>query len=83
MKIIPCNGNIVVKRVSEEKKKGSLILLNQDTNQPIYDVVNSSEKEIPLGANVILMKYKGQEVEFQDQKYIIVHKDDVLALVDK
>ena len=83
MKLIPCNGNIVVKRIVEEKKKGSLIFLNEDNNQLMYDVVSSSEKEVPLGANVILMNYKGQEVEIQEQKYLIVHKNDVLAIIDK
>jgi len=84
MKITPINKHYVVKLIEQEKKKGSLILIKEDVKQPIYEIIEQhDDAEHDLGDKVILMKYKGQEVKLDDQKYVIVHEDDILAIFEE
>lgn len=83
MKIIPINNHYLVKLIEIEQKPGVLIIPNDPNKQPIYEIVEESRLgTIAIGTKVILMKYKGQEVELEGVKYVLVKDEDILAVIE-
>jgi len=93
--IKPLGNRILVKRCAcEEKLKGGLVLPDsvkkkQETAEVIAVGPGLSAKDgtihaIPLKAGEIILldKYSGQEVTLNDQEYVIVKFDDVIAVVN-
>ncbi len=83
MKFTPINNRYLVKVIEIEKKPGSIIIINEVSKQPIYEIVEGYEgAEFPTGIRCIIMKYKGQEIELENNKYIIVHEEDIIAIIE-
>lgn len=95
-KLQPLGNRILVRRLAaEEKLKGGIIL--PDTakkKQEQAEVVaigtgkidkNGNTIAIPVKAgDIILMeKYSGQEVTLNDEEFVIVRADDIIAIVEK
>lgn len=95
-KLQPLGNRILVRRLAaEEKLKGGIIL--PDTakkKQEQAEVVaigtgktdkNGNAIAIPVKAgDIILMeKYSGQEVTLNDEEFVIVRADDIIAIVEK
>ena len=40
------------------------------------------DMDVEVGEKVIYSRYAGTEVEFDDEKYIIVRQDDILAVIE-
>jgi chaperonin GroES len=96
VQIRPLGSRVLVRRLqAEEKLKGGLII--PDTakkKQEKAEVValGTSKKDkagklIPMPVNVgdiILMdKYSGQEVQINDEEFVIVRADDIIAIVQE
>ena len=93
MKIIPLADRVVIKAVEvEETTKGGLILTGSAKEKPQVaeviavgpgGVVDGKEvkMEVKVGDQVIYSKYSGTEVKLDDEEYIIVKQDDILAVV--
>lgn len=91
----PLGNRVVAKRTEEEKTKGSIILPDSAKQKQETAVVvavgtgtkTSDGKQIPVPVSVgdvILMdKYSSQEVTIDDEEYIIVKADDIIAIVEK
>ncbi len=92
----PLGNRVLVKRLEkEETLKGGILL--PDTakkKQEQAEVIaigtgktDSHGKEIPMpvkkGDIILMEKYSGQEVTFNDQEYVIVRADDIIAIVEK
>jgi chaperonin GroES len=95
MKIRPLHDRIVVKRQEErEVKKGGIIIPDTAKEKPqegkVIAVgngrVNEDGKKIPLdvkaGDKILFGKYSGSEVKLDDEEYLIMKEDDVLAIID-
>lgn len=93
--IKPVADRILIKMTeSEETTKSGIILSSGAKEKPqIAEVIevgpgiNHIEgKEIKMyikkGDKVIVSKYAGTEVKYNDEDYIIVKQDDVLAIVE-
>ncbi len=95
MKIRPLHDRIVVKREEErEVKKGGIIIPDTAKEKPqegkVIAVgngkVNDEGKKIPLdvkaGDKILFGKYSGSEVKLDDEEYVIMKEDDVLAIIN-
>lgn len=92
----PLGGRVLVRRIeAQEKLKGGIIL--PDTakkKEERAEVVavgagkkDKSGKVLPMPVkvgDVILMdKYSGQDVQVNDEEFVIVRQDDIIAIVEK
>jgi chaperonin GroES len=95
MKIRPLHDRIVVKREEErEIKKGGIIIPDTAKEKPqegkVIAVgtgrVTEDGKKIPLtvkaGDKILFGKYSGSEVKLDDDEYLIMKEEDVLAIID-
>ncbi len=95
MKICPLHDRIVVKRQEEkEVKKGGIIIPDTAKEKPqegkVIAVgngrVNEDGKKISLdvkaGDKILFGKYSGSEVKIDDEEYLIMKEDDVLAIIE-
>ena len=95
MKIRPLHDRIVVKREEEkEAKKGSIIVPDTAKEKPqegkVIAVgrgkVTEDGKKVPLDVKpkdrILFGKYSGSEVKIDDEEYLIMKEDDVLAIIE-
>ena len=95
MKIRPLHDRILVKREEEkESKKGGIIIPDTAKEKPqegkVIAVgngrVNEDGKKVPLDVKardrILFGKYAGSEVKLDDEEYLILKEEDVLAIVE-
>ena len=95
MKIRPLHDRIIVKRMEEQEvKKGGIIIPDSAKEKPqegkVIAVGNGkvadNGKKIPLdvkaGDKILFGKYSGSEVKVEDEEYLILREEDVLAIIE-
>ena len=94
MKLVPLGDRVVLKQlVAEETTKSGIVLPGQSKEKPQQaevvavgpgGVVDGKEikMEVKVGDNVIYSKYAGTEVKLDEEEYIIVKQNDILAIVE-
>ena len=90
MKLKPIEDHVVVKLggATEEKKVGGIIIPDTAKEKPqmakIIAVGTDEEllKAVKVGDTVLYGKYAGTEVELDGEKYLILSKSDILAVVE-
>jgi len=93
-KIKPIGANILVKPVDEEKKTNSGIVLPDtvDKEKPqtgkvvalgTGKIVNGKKVEfnVKVGDKVLFKKYSPDEIEIDNEDYLIMTEDDILAVM--
>ena len=91
----PLGDRILVKRVKEEERtKGGIIIPDTAKEKPqegkVIAVgngkVNDEGKKVPLdvkaGDKILFGKYSGSEVKLDDEEYLILREEDVLAIIE-
>ncbi len=90
----PLQDRVVIKMMeSEETTKSGIILSANSKEKPqIAQVVavgpglKQDGKNIPLevktGDKVVVSKYSGTEVKYEEEEFIIVKENDILAIVE-
>ncbi len=86
MNIKPIGERVVVKPSETEEKTVSGIYLPDSAKEKqnsgeIIAVGKIEDEEIKVGDKVIYSKYAGTEIEFDGEKYVILEKNDVLAVI--
>ena len=85
MKLEPLADRVVLKQlVAEETTKSGIVLPGQSKEKPQQaEVVAVGEvtMNVSVGDKVIYSKYAGTEVELDDEEYIIVKQNDILAVI--
>ena len=93
MKLVPLGDRVVLKQLeAEETTKSGIVLPGQAQEKPQQaeviavgpgGVVDGKEvkMEVKTGDKVIYSKYAGTEVELDDEEYIIVKQNDILAVI--
>ena len=92
MKLVPLFDRVVLKQlVAEETTKSGIVLPGQAKEKPQQAEVvavgpGGDGKEITMqvkaGDKVIYSKYSGTEVEVDDEKYVVVKQNDILAVIE-
>lgn len=95
MKLVPLSDRVVLKQLeAEEKTKSGIILASGSQEKPQEAEVIAvgpggmiDGKEVTMqvkkGQKVIYSKYAGTEVKLEDETYIVVKQNDILAIVEK
>ena len=93
MKLVPLGDRVVLKQlVAEETTKSGIVLPGQSKEKPQQaeviavgpgGVVEGKEvkMEVKVGDQVIYSKYAGTDVKLDEDEYIIVKKNDILAVI--
>jgi len=95
VKVRPLGDRILVKRLEEEEvMKGGIIIPDTAKEKPQRGAVvavglgrlDDDGKRIPLdvkeGDNILFGKYAGNEVTIDEEEYLIMREDDVLAIIE-
>ena len=93
MKLVPLADRVVLKKlVAEENTKSGILLPGQNKEKPQQaevvavgpgGVVDGKEvkMEVKVGDQVIYSKYAGTDVKVEEEEYIIVKQNDILAVI--
>lgn len=90
MKVKPINRKILVKRIEEEIKKGGIIIPDTAKEKPqkgkVIEVAKVGKDDEPMqvkkGDKVLFGKYAGTEIEIDNEEYLIMAEDDILAIYE-
>ena len=94
MKLVPLGDRVVLKQlIAEETTKSGIVIPGQSKEKPQQaeviavgpgGTVDGKEvvMNVSVGQTVIYSKYTGTTVEIDDEEYIIVKQDDILAIVE-
>ena len=94
MKLVPLGDRVVLKQlVAEETTKSGIVLPGQSKEKPqqAEDIavgpggtVDGKEvkMEVKVGDQVIYSKYAGTEVKLDEEEYIVVKQNDILAIIE-
>lgn len=94
MKLVPLGDRVVLKQlIAEETTKSGIVIPGQSKEKPQQaeviavgpgTVVDGKEVQMNVkkGQTVIYSKYAGTTVEVEEEEYIIVKQDDILAIVE-
>ncbi|MFC1781212.1 co-chaperone GroES [Planctomycetota bacterium] len=96
MKLKPLDDRIVIKQSeAEDKTSGGIILPDTAKEKPqigkvvsvgpgkILDDGKRAKMSVKLKDEVIYAKYMGNDIEIDNQKYVILRESDVLGIVEK
>lgn len=95
MKVRPLYDRILVKRVEpKEQVRGGIIIPDTAKEKPMeakveavgegkYDDNGKRIKpEVKTGDRILIGKYAGTEIKIDEQEYLILREDEVLAIID-
>ncbi|NCN27296.1 co-chaperone GroES [bacterium] len=95
MAIRPLHDRIIVKRIEEEQKtKSGIIIPDTAKEKPLEGSViavgngrkNDEGKVSPLdvkaGDKILFGKYAGTEIKIEGEEHLILREEDVLAVID-
>ena len=96
MQIRPLQDRVIVKRVNEEAKtKTSIIIPDSAKEKPVEGVVvavgpgklsDKGEKkplDVKKGDRILFGKYSGTEITIENEEHLIMREDDILGVVQK
>ena len=84
MKLVPLGDRVVLKELkAEETTKSGIVLPGQAQEKPQQaEVIAVGPGKVEDGKEVKMdSKYAGTNVKLEDEEYIIVKQDDILAVV--
>ena len=93
MKLVPLGDRVVLKKIiAEETTKSGIVLPGSEKEKPqMAEVVavgpggvvdgKTVTMEVQPGDQVVYAKYAGTEIEVEDEKYMIIKQDDMLAIL--
>ena len=94
MKLVPLGDRVVLKQLEAEMTtKSGIVLPGQEKEKPQQaeviavgpgGIIGGKEikMEVKVGDKVIYSKYAGTEVKLEDEKFIIVKQNDILAVIE-
>ena len=96
MKIRPLHDRILVKRVEEQEvRRGGIIIPDSAKEKPqegkvvavgngkVTDDGKKIALDVKTGDRILFGKYSGNEVKIEDEEYVIMREEDVLAILGK
>lgn len=84
--IKPLGERVLVKPLEEEQKTIAGIILpekskEKSTKGEVLAVGKLQEVELNVGDKILYSKYAGTEIEIENEKYLILEKNDILAII--
>ena len=95
MKIRPLHDRMLVKRVEEQDaRRGGIIIPDTAKEKPqegkvvavgngkVTDEGKKISLDVKAGDRILFGKYSGNEVKIEDEEYLIMREEDVLAILE-
>ena len=95
VKIRPLHDRVLVKRLEEEEQvKGGIIIPDTAKEKPqeaevvavgpgkLQDDGNRQPMDVSSGDRILIGKYSGSEIKIDDEDYVILREDEILAVVN-
>ncbi|HLF56437.1 MAG TPA: co-chaperone GroES [Thermoanaerobaculia bacterium] len=96
MNIRPLHDRVVVKRLEQtEQVRGGIIIPDTAKEKPqeaevvavgpgkLNDEGKRSPMDVKKGDRILIGKYSGSEIKLDDEEYVIVREDEILAVLTK
>ena len=96
MKAKPLHDRVVLKRIEETQTvKGGIIIPDTAKEKPMEGEVISvgpgkimadgkrSQMDVKPGDRVLIGKYAGSEIKIDDEEYVIMREEEILAVLGK
>ena len=97
MKARPLSDRVLLRRIEEkgEVKKGEIIIPDTAKEKPMEGEVISvgpgkimedgkrSPMDLKAGDRVLFGKYAGTEIKIDDEEYVIMREEEILAVITK
>ena len=95
MKLVPLGDRVVLQQLdAEETTKSGIVLPGQAQEKPQQaeviavgpgGMVDGKEvkMEVKVGDKVIYSKYSGTDVKLEDDEYVVVRQNDIVAIVEE
>ena len=96
MKLVPLEDRVIIKQSeAQEKTVGGIILPDTAKEKPqrgkvisvgpgkMNDKGKRNEMSVKKGDEVLYSKYTGNEIEISGEKYVILHENDILGIIEK
>ena len=94
MKVKPLNDRVLVKRIEEvQVTKGGIVIPDTAKEKPIEgkviavgpgkmsDAGNRMALQLKEGDRVLFGKYAGTEIKMEDEEYLMMREEDILAII--
>jgi chaperonin GroES len=95
LKIRPLHDRVIVQRLeAEQKSPGGIVIPDSAAEKPIRGKVVAVGKgkilengdvrplDVAVGDSVLFGKYSGTEVKVDDEDYLVMREEDVMAVVE-
>ncbi len=95
-KVRPLHDRIIVKRLPEEEKTKSGIIIPDTAKEKPQEgeviavgngrILENGQKipmEVKVGDKVIFGKYAGTEIKIEGEEYLIMREEDILGIIEK
>lgn len=92
----PLGNRVLVKRLAQEETlKGGILLpetAKKKQEQAVVTAIGTGKKDkngnlipipVKIGDIILMEKYTGQEVKLDDEDFVILRSDDLIAIVEK
>ncbi|GAB4434388.1 MAG: co-chaperone GroES [bacterium] len=96
MKVRPLHDRVLVKRVQEEEKTKSGIIIPDTAKEKPQEgevvavgngkILENGQKvpmDVKVGDKVIFSKYAGNEIKIDGEEYLIMREEDILGILEK
>ena len=95
MNIRPLHDRVLVKRIDEDEQvRGGIIIPDTATKEKpqeaeviavgpgkMQDDGSRSSMDVEAGDRILIGKYTGSEIKLEDEDYVILREDEILAIV--
>ncbi|MCK4803450.1 MAG: co-chaperone GroES [Spirochaetes bacterium] len=87
LKVIDEKLLVELEEVEEQKTAGGIYIPDTAKEKPQRGTVvaigtdEDLKKVVKVGDKIVFGKYTGDEIEFEGKKYLIVKRDDILAII--
>jgi chaperonin GroES len=95
MKIRPLHDRVIVKRIEEKEViKGGIIIPDTAKEKPMEGEVvaagpgkvqedgKRSAMDVKAGDRILFGKYAGTEIKVDDEEYVIMREEEILAILE-
>ena len=85
-KLRPVGDRVIAKRTEEkETLKGGILLPDtaKEKQETATVIAVANDKTVKVGDTILMDRYAGQEVTVDDEEFIIVKIDDIVAIVEE
>ncbi len=96
MNIRPLHDRVIVKRIEiEEQVSGGIIIPDSAKEKPqeaeviavgpgkVNDAGSRSPMDVKAGDRILVGKYSGSEIKVDDDDFVILREDEILAVVER